>query len=740
MLRICLVAPIFPIFPGRIEGGGNNVYRLAKWLKDKGHKVSVIVPNRVLRNPEGIDVYSFTGPFRSAYPLYKILSLLKKIDIIHCHWCDYVSFFATIVGKLARKPTILTLRGAGIREYPKHLITRVMVVTLLKMVDRVVAIHRGLFDRALLLKAPRRKTSIIPNAIDVQKFKPIDNGNIRETYGIGDAPLVISVGLAKLKGPEYILRAVPLVLEEIPNAKFMFIGTIKEQMEDLANLAKKLKIADSLTFLSGIPNEEMPKYFSAADVDIHDLKTSHSGKGAFGMAHLEAMACETPIMTRTCAPLIEGFTGLSVTPNVLEISEKIIYLLKNRNYCNWMGKNARKLITLEYASSIIRDRYLKLYNEVLSEKMGSLLRICLVAPIFPIFPGRIEGGGNNVYRLAKWLKDKGHKVSVIVPNRVLRNPEGIDVYSFTGPFRSAYPLYKILSLLKKIDIIHCHWCDYVSFFATIVGKLARKPTILTLRGAGIREYPKHLITRVMVVTLLKMVDRVVAIHRGLFDRALLLKAPRRKTSIIPNAIDVQKFKPIDNGNIRETYGIGDAPLVISVGLAKLKGPEYILRAVPLVLEEIPNAKFMFIGTIKEQMEDLANLAKKLKIADSLTFLSGIPNEEMPKYFSAADVDIHDLKTSHSGKGAFGMAHLEAMACETPIMTRTCAPLIEGFTGLSVTPNVLEISEKIIYLLKNRNYCNWMGKNARKLITLEYESSIIRDRYIILYYGILSGEQ
>ncbi|NVM01842.1 MAG: glycosyltransferase family 4 protein [Candidatus Helarchaeota archaeon] len=370
LLRICLVTPIFPIFPGSIEGGGNNVYRLAKWLKDKGHKVSVIVPNRVLRNPKGIDVYSFTGPFRSAYPLYKILRLLNKIDVIHCHWCDYVSFFATILGKLARKPIILTLCGSGIREYPKHSITRVMVVTLLQIVDRVVAIHRGLFERALNLKASRKKTLIIPNAVDVQKFKPIDDAKfIRETYGIGNAPLVISVGLAKIKGPECILRAIPMVLEEIPNAKFMFVGTIKEQTEDLANLAKKLKIARSSIFLFEIPNKEMPKYFSAADVDIHDLSTSHSGKGAFGMAHLEAMACEIPIMTRTCAPLIDGFTGLSVTPNVLEISKKTIYLLKNLEFCRWMGKNARKLIMLEYSSSIVRDRYLNLYYEILSKKL-----------------------------------------------------------------------------------------------------------------------------------------------------------------------------------------------------------------------------------------------------------------------------------------------------------------------------------------------------------------------------------
>ena len=115
---------------------------------------------------------------------------------------------------------------------------------------------------------------VISNAVDPQKFKPSPKGKeVRKRYNIKNDPLVLSAGLAKIKGPEYIVKAIPKVLNEVPNAKFLFIGPFKHEIAILVNLAKKLNVIDSTIFLFNIPHKVMPEYHAAADVYISDIET-----------------------------------------------------------------------------------------------------------------------------------------------------------------------------------------------------------------------------------------------------------------------------------------------------------------------------------------------------------------------------------------------------------------------------------------------------------------------------------
>ena len=170
----------------------------------------------------------------------------------------------------------------------------------------------------------------IYKGVDTQKFSPKWNNNRLRSKGVNEAPTIISIrNLTPIYNVEMLIRAIPLVLDKVPEAKFIICGD-GEQRDYLERLADSLGIASAIRFVGWIPHEELPKYLASSDIYV-----STSLSDSCPVSLQEAMACELPPVVTDIPANREWITGgkngyLIPINDAQLLAGKIIHLIKNK--------------------------------------------------------------------------------------------------------------------------------------------------------------------------------------------------------------------------------------------------------------------------------------------------------------------------------------------------------------------------------------------------------------------------
>jgi mannosylfructose-phosphate synthase len=170
---------------------------------------------------------------------------------------------------------------------------------------------------------PLDKIRVIPPGYDDQRFYPVSlstRNMLKKTLGL-DGRVVLALGrMAKNKGYDLLLRAMPAVFHRVPDAMLVLaVGSTepsdaeRELIRGLRELADELGIADRVVFKDFIPDHELADYYRAADVFA--LSSRYE---PFGMTAIEAMACGTPTVVTTegglCEHICWGIEALYANP------------------------------------------------------------------------------------------------------------------------------------------------------------------------------------------------------------------------------------------------------------------------------------------------------------------------------------------------------------------------------------------------------------------------------------------
>ncbi len=161
---------------------------------------------------------------------------------------------------------------------------------------------------------PPKKIHVVPPGYDDSKFFPVSLATkkaLKEQYGFGDTPLILAVGrMAHNKGYDLLIQSMSVIFSRVKDVKLLLaVGSTepsereKEQIQELKDLAKKLKIADRVIFHDYIEDTELPDFYRIADVFA--LSSRYE---PFGMTAIEAMACGTPTVVTTEGGLWERVT------------------------------------------------------------------------------------------------------------------------------------------------------------------------------------------------------------------------------------------------------------------------------------------------------------------------------------------------------------------------------------------------------------------------------------------------
>ena len=178
--------------------------------------------------------------------------------------------------------------------------------------------------------ASPQRISVIPCGVNLELFQPVDKETASQQLGFVGDKLILFVGrIEPLKGIGQLLKAMPY-LRNGQRPRLVIIGGDKNsqyEMNRLQQLSRNLRLQDSVTFLGLIRQEELPYFYSAADVCVVP-----SYYESFGLVALESLACGTPVVATDVGDLKsiirQGETGYVVIgDSPRHLADKIALLL-----------------------------------------------------------------------------------------------------------------------------------------------------------------------------------------------------------------------------------------------------------------------------------------------------------------------------------------------------------------------------------------------------------------------------
>ncbi len=326
-----------------------------------------------------------------------------------------------------------------------------------------------------------------------------------------------------------------------------------------------------------------------------------------------------------------------------------------------MRRRSEKRIRILLFSTVFPNVAQPHHGVFVRERMRGLppeVEVTVVAPVpwFPFVSGLRPGFRPRVPR-----EEVQDGVRVLHP-RFLSIPAVGKCLDGLFLFLGALPTVWRLRKSFPFDAIDAHFVYPEGTAAALLGKVFRKPVLLTLRGLLPLLIP-HALRRPQLRWTLTRAARLIAVSGSLRDTAVSFGVPRERVRVIENGIDADLFRPLDRREARRRLGLpADAPLLVSVGtLAERKGFHLVIEALP-DLAGVCYAIVGGAGAEGAQEAELRNLAQRLGVTDRVIFAGPRKREDLAAWYSAADLSV--LASAHEG---CPNVILESIACGTPVV-------------------------------------------------------------------------
>ena len=290
----------------------------------------------------------------------------KNYDIIHCHW-SFAGLIGILAAKLFNKKIILMMHGAEVFVYGDNPLLKLI----LKNVDFLIS-NSTFTAKKTLAVYHSKNFMVIPPGVDIKRFYPKNKRiELRKSLNINDTDLFIfAIGnFIERKGFEYLIEALNIIVSQKGFTHIKLgIGGRGPLRDKYEKMIKRYSLVDYAIFLGFIKDEDMPSYYTLADIFVLPSIVDSSGDTeGLGVVLLEANACQTPVIGSRVGGIPDiikdGINGLLVEPkNPTDLAEKIIKLAHNRKLREQMGKNGRKIVEQNFNWSAIAAKLVDIYN------------------------------------------------------------------------------------------------------------------------------------------------------------------------------------------------------------------------------------------------------------------------------------------------------------------------------------------------------------------------------------------
>ncbi len=347
------------------KGWGGQEIRIlqeAIGIRKRGHRVLIATPSDsqlyVKAKENDFTVYTIEFSKKSLKDFFELARIVdrERVDILNTH-SSSDSWVATIGAKISkRKPRIIRTR---------HLSTPISKTFLSRLIynilpDAIITTGEEIKKQMITInRFNEKKIYSIPTGIDLHRFdpetvKPVITGS---SVRIG----MVSV-LRSWKGHEYFIKAVPLVLKEVPEAEFYIVGD-GPQYNNIKKLISNASLNGKVKMLGH--RDDVPEIMASLDILVHP---SYANEGV-PQSILQAMAMKKPVVASDAGSIKEvvkdGITGFLVSPrDPVGLARKIVLLIRRPELRKKFGDEGRRMIENKYSIQKMLDDIEALYKEV----------------------------------------------------------------------------------------------------------------------------------------------------------------------------------------------------------------------------------------------------------------------------------------------------------------------------------------------------------------------------------------
>lgn len=360
----------------------------------------------------------------------------------------------------------------------------------------------------------------------------------------------------------------------------------------------------------------------------------------------------------------------------------------------------------------------------------------------------------HVARFAQRFAKRGNRVLLFTDSP---SPSGIDgvtqlvaanpadrpwLLRLPPPFRGvlyhglyAFELVRALRTHRP-DIVHVYYA--YSYFAWVAGVLGCRPLVVTTMGGDVlfdEQGAPGPIGKWLTARLLRQADHITSQSDFLSDEIGRLAGVRGKTERVLWGVSPDEFRRRDASGLRRELGLEpEARIVLS---PKILQPFYrvhlVVEAMAIVRRSIPAAVLVVseYGADPAYGEEIAGRVEELGLAGHVRFVGRIPYEQMPRYYSLADVSVGIPRSDSLPQSLF-----EAMACGTP-MILSRLPRYEEIvrheeSAYFVDPDPAAIAAGIVRLLEDASLHERIASEGQRIVVeqanLDEEVARVEGRY------------
>ena len=394
------------------------------------------------------------------------------------------------------------------------------------------------------------------------------------------------------------------------------------------------------------------------------------------------------------------------------------------------------------------------------------MKICLVTRSLPLH--RAGGLEYHTADLAQGLARRDCEIHILTtnaPSEITSNVyPGCTLHFIPdvtpGNYSLAYftvvsRVIRELHSLHHFDVIHAQGFALLSSFY-----MKNLPVVVTIHGtlfsetALYREYFRTLSLTEKAGVIWRHKDRLAIYpfytrymrraRRILVDseftaRELSLHIPALKDTIrkVPLGIDPERYPAVDKHLAREKLGLekADYPVLFTLSrLENMKGIDVALKA----LSNLKRYKWVYyIGGTGSEEKSLKAAAAELELTDRVYFLGRVSEEDLPHYYSAADLFMYPEKS----QPAFGLVALEALLQNTPVVASRAGALPEIITkevGITFNRNDPEDLRKTLEPLLTNPEMLYAFKDTREYVLTHFSFEQMIESTILVYQEIISS--
>lgn len=369
-----------------------------------------------------------------------------------------------------------------------------------------------------------------------------------------------------------------------------------------------------------------------------------------------------------------------------------------------------------------------------------------------------ERGGSQIIFSHVYEQLRGHEVTVLTrswpgdkeadaryPHPVVRVPYS-NIPKLRTPllWRSLLQEGRRLVRERGFDLITCGQPVETAPFGAKLAREAGLPCLVHTFAEDVTSFLTHPVLGRMMRGGLRQAAAVTTISEFTRGHLQELGVPdERIVMLYPGVIPDRWERTGREQQIRQKHRLEGKRVIISVSrLIPRKGHDVVLRALPKVLEQVPDAVYLIVGD-GPYRPTLDGIVAELGLGEHVRFAGSIPNSETVDYYYASDLFVMpNRRLSNGDIEGFGLVFLEANVCGLPVIGGRSGGAVDaiehGRTGYLVEPtSEADVAGRLIELLNQPEKARAMGEAGRKRVLEHFtwsQSGAVLERAVTMAAG------